>query len=63
VKICCASLEIYFKDNRSLLIVFLDKKQRAEASQRLSNIANGNVLPSTPGLLRTPNFGKPTNES
>ncbi|KAG6865428.1 hypothetical protein C0991_002666 [Blastosporella zonata] len=32
------ALEIYFKDSRSLLIVFLDKKKRSEIDQRLLSI-------------------------
>ena len=53
------SLEIYFKDSRSLLMVFLDKKRRLEWNHRLSSI----VLPGgpdalTPGLLKTPLLGK-----
>ncbi|KAG6889353.1 hypothetical protein C0992_005581 [Termitomyces sp. T32_za158] len=32
------ALEIYFKDSRSLLIVFLDKKKKTEINQRLSSI-------------------------
>ena len=31
-------LEIYFKDSRSLLVVFLEKRQRLEMSDRLSTI-------------------------
>lgn len=31
-------LEIYFKDSRSLLVVFLEKRQRLEMSDRLSSI-------------------------
>ncbi|KAJ3575407.1 hypothetical protein NP233_g1115 [Leucocoprinus birnbaumii] len=61
------ALEIYFKDSRSLLIVFLDRRHRAEANHRLSNIINKNTLlhPPTPGLLRTPGIsGKaPTSQS
>ncbi|KAF9449865.1 beach-domain-containing protein [Macrolepiota fuliginosa MF-IS2] len=50
------ALEVYFKDSRSLLMVFLDKKHRSEINHRLSNIINKNAAqhPSTPGLLRTP---------
>lgn len=51
------SLEVYFKDSRSLLMVFLDRKRRSEVNHRLSNIINKNTVqhPSTSsGLLRTP---------
>lgn len=56
------SLEIYFKDSRSLLIVFLDKKHRLEMDQRLSLIvaSRGGSEPLTPGtgIRKTPLFGK-----
>ena len=53
------SLEIYFKDSRSLLIVFLDKKRRLEWNQRLSSIVvRGGPDTITPGLLKTPLLGK-----
>ncbi|KAK0199746.1 beach-domain-containing protein [Desarmillaria ectypa] len=52
------ALEIYFKDSRSLLIVFLDKKKRLDIDQRLSTmINNSNNAPITPGLLITPLLG------
>lgn len=54
------ALEIYFKDSRSLLIVFLTKKQRHDMNQKLSSIVHGNRNPSelTPGLLRSPMLAK-----
>ncbi|KAF5354041.1 hypothetical protein D9756_006953 [Leucocoprinus leucothites] len=60
------ALEIYFKDSRSLLIVFLDRKHRAEANHRLSNIINKNALqyPSTPGCYHLESsFGKDPNDA
>ena len=51
-------LEVYFKDSRSLLVVFLDKERRLSMHQRLSSIIGrfqGEA--TTPGLL-TPMFGK-----
>ena len=56
------SLEIYFKDSRSLLVVFLDKKRRLEMDQRLSvsisyRGASESFTPGT-GLLKTPLLGK-----
>ncbi|KAF8962103.1 beach-domain-containing protein [Flammula alnicola] len=57
------ALEIYFKDSRSLLIVFLDKKRRSELEQRLSTIIGRphSEIGFTPGpqnLQRTPLFGR-----
>ncbi|KIY47744.1 beach-domain-containing protein [Fistulina hepatica ATCC 64428] len=54
------ALELYFKDNRSLLMVFLEQKRRLEIYQRLSaiTISNSIAVPTTPGLLKTPLFGK-----
>lgn len=54
------SLEIYFKDSRSLLIVFLEKKKRSEVDQRLSAIIGRNISDGslTPGLRRTPMLGR-----
>lgn len=54
------ALELYFKDNRSLLIVFIDKRRRTDIHNRLSQISGaGGVAngPTTPALLRTPLFG------
>lgn len=51
---------MYFKDSRSLLVVFVSKHQRESINQRLQNKQAGSNLlaPSTPGLLKTPVFGK-----
>lgn len=53
-------LEIYFKDSRSLLIVFLTKRQRTDANQRLSYTVNDKRSHevATPGLLRSPLIGR-----
>ncbi|KAF8882140.1 hypothetical protein BD779DRAFT_1544178 [Infundibulicybe gibba] len=53
-------LEIYFKDSRSLLVVFLTKQRRSQINQQLSTITTQNslnIIP-TPGILRTPLFGR-----
>ncbi|KAJ7201121.1 beach-domain-containing protein [Mycena pura] len=55
------ALEIYFKDSRSLLVVFLDKQRRRDIDQRLFNIINRHNPPdslplATPGRARTPRF-------
>ncbi|KAJ7337518.1 beach-domain-containing protein [Mycena albidolilacea] len=60
------ALEIYFKDSRSLLIVFLDKDRRRDIDQRLLNIISRfsppDAIAATPGRttsrIRTPRFGK-----
>ncbi|KAJ7700350.1 beach-domain-containing protein [Mycena rosella] len=57
------ALEIYFKDSRSLLVVFLDKQRRRDIDQRLINIVGrfsppDSVPSATPGRMRTPRFGK-----
>ncbi|KAJ8072576.1 beige protein-like 1 [Marasmius tenuissimus] len=52
------ALEIYFKDSRSLLVVFLDKKKRSALEQRLSSIVDKPEPAHTPGILRTPLIGK-----
>ncbi|KAJ7241683.1 beach-domain-containing protein [Mycena haematopus] len=61
------ALEIYFKDSRSLLIVFLDKERRRDIDQRLINIISRysppDAISSTPGratsrMRTTPRFGK-----
>jgi hypothetical protein len=57
------SLEIYFKDSRSLLVVFLDKQRRRDIDQRLLAIVSrytpsDAALSATPGRMRTPRFGK-----
>ena len=52
----CVRLEIYFKDSRSLLIVFLMEQKRAAIDQQLSEIIgrHSSEMPLTPGLPRTP---------
>ncbi|TFK23845.1 beach-domain-containing protein [Coprinopsis marcescibilis] len=53
------ALEIYFKDSRSLLLVFLDKKRRSDVDTRISAIINKNNSDpalSTAGPPRTPMF-------
>ncbi|KAJ7151346.1 beach-domain-containing protein [Mycena crocata] len=57
------ALEIFFKDSRSLLVVFLDKQRRRDIDQRLLNIMSRYTPPdavpsATPGRMRTPRFGK-----
>lgn len=59
------SLEIYFKDSRSLLVVFLDKERRRDIDQRLFHIVSRFTPPdavATPGRatgrVRTPRFQK-----
>ncbi|KAJ6588193.1 beach-domain-containing protein [Mycena capillaripes] len=59
------ALEIYFKDSRSLLVVFLDKERRRDIDQRLFNIVSRFTPPdavATPGRatgrVRTPRFQK-----
>lgn len=51
-----SSLEVYFQDSRSLLLVFLDRKRRTGINHQLSGIISRNAVQhsSTPGLLRTP---------
>ncbi|KAL1717715.1 beach-domain-containing protein, partial [Schizophyllum commune] len=54
------ALELYFKDNRSLLIVFVEKRRRTDIHGRLSHITGTSGVanaPSTPALLRTPLYG------
>ncbi|KAI0049337.1 beach-domain-containing protein [Auriscalpium vulgare] len=52
------ALEIYFRDSRSLLVVFLERGQRVEMDRRLSSVINSRigVDTTTPGL--TPNILK-----
>jgi hypothetical protein len=57
------SFEIYFKDSRFLLIVFLDNKKRADMEQHLSTILGHpySDIAHTPGLAslqRMPIFGE-----
>ncbi|KAJ3720550.1 hypothetical protein C8R42DRAFT_671005 [Lentinula raphanica] len=50
------ALEIYFKDSRSLLVVFIDKQKRSEINQRLTNIVNPTSNHSQ-SVARTPLLG------
>lgn len=52
------ALEIYFKDSRSLLIVFLDKEIRRTMHQKLSRLIVdlGPESNPTPGYMKTPLF-------
>ena len=54
------SLEIYFKDSRSLLVVFLEKKNRLEMEQRLALIVSNRADMQNPSsaLLKTPLLGR-----
>ncbi|KAF8652783.1 hypothetical protein AX16_004175 [Volvariella volvacea WC 439] len=54
------ALEIYFKDSRSLLIVFLDKEKRLSVNHRLNYIISqySAEVAATPSLLKTPLFGR-----
>ncbi|KAH9925795.1 beach-domain-containing protein [Fomitopsis serialis] len=55
-------LEVYFKDSRSLLVVFLEKRQRLEMSDRLSTIMyRYNAEPPTPSpvMLKSPTMLSP----
>lgn len=54
------SIEIYFKDSRSLLLVFLEKKHRQTVHQRLSSVLaiRAAADPHATGLLKTPLFGR-----
>ena len=55
------SLELYFRDSRSLLVVFMAPKKRAELEQRLLSIirklSSDTATPSAPSQ-RNPFFGK-----
>ncbi|KAJ7143646.1 beach-domain-containing protein [Mycena filopes] len=55
------ALEVYFKDSRSLLVVFLDKERRRDIDQRLVRIIGRHNPPdavsATPGRMRTPRYG------
>lgn len=49
------SLEIYFRDGRSLLIIFSDQKHRQNVTKSLDAIIKQfNAEPPTPGLLKSP---------
>lgn len=55
------SLEIYFKDSRSLLVVFLDKAKRQTTTDKLAALLApekylGDTL--TTGLLKSPMMGR-----
>ncbi|OBZ78370.1 Beige 1 [Grifola frondosa] len=53
------ALEIYFRDSRSLLVVFVDKKHRQEITHRLSSIMHHSIPePNTPGFLKSPLVGR-----
>ncbi|KAL4258196.1 Beach-domain-containing protein [Pleurotus pulmonarius] len=57
------ALEIYFKDSRSLLVVFLHKERRSDTYHRLATIISRTTLEvSTPGigsaLLKSPLLGR-----
>lgn len=55
------ALEIYFRDSRSLLIVFLDKKKCADMNLRIATIITSHSasgLGHTPGILKTPVLGR-----
>lgn len=55
-------LEIYFKDSRSLLVVFLEKRQRLEMSDRLSTIMyrySAELPTPSPVMLKSPTMLSP----
>ena len=54
-------LELYFKDNRSFLIVFPDKKRRRDISDKLEGARATRTLPASRSLsilYRTPLIGR-----
>jgi len=53
---CHGRIEIYFQDSISLFLVFLDKKHRQAAHQRLSAVLQRRVSiePQSTTLLRSP---------
>ena len=53
---CYGRIEIYFQDSISLFLVFLDKKNRQVAHQRLSGLLQKRVSiePQSSTLLRSP---------
>lgn len=55
---CHGRIEIYFQDSISLFLVFLDKKHRQLAHQRLSAILQkrASVEPQSSALLKSPGF-------
>ncbi len=53
------SLEIYFRDSRSLLVVFSNRKQRREITGRLSQIiGKTSGDPGSAGLAKSPFVGR-----
>ncbi|KAI0826715.1 beach-domain-containing protein [Trametes gibbosa] len=53
------ALEIYFKDSRSLLVVFVDRKQRQATTKQLGQIIGKlSTDPSTPGAIKSPFVGR-----
>ncbi|KAI0746713.1 beach-domain-containing protein [Daedaleopsis nitida] len=53
------ALEVYFRDSRSLLVVFVDRKQRREMTGRLSQIISRmGGDPGSAGLMKSPFTGK-----
>ncbi|OSD07923.1 beach-domain-containing protein [Trametes coccinea BRFM310] len=53
------ALEIYFRDSRSLLVVFVDRRQRQAMTARLNHIIGRfGPEPLTPGLLKSPFVGR-----
>ncbi|KDQ53971.1 hypothetical protein JAAARDRAFT_61057 [Jaapia argillacea MUCL 33604] len=57
-------LELYFRDSRSLLVVFVDKKNRHSTTSRLSSLISTGASSDqlTPVLMRTPILGKVGNK-
>ncbi|KAH9919489.1 beach-domain-containing protein [Epithele typhae] len=53
------ALELYFRDSRSLLVVFVDRKQRREMTGRLTSIIRSfGGDPGSAGLMKSPFTGK-----
>ncbi|TBU31477.1 beach-domain-containing protein [Dichomitus squalens] len=53
------ALEIYFRDSRSLLVVFVDRKQRREITGRLSHIiSRTGGDPASAGIMKSPFVGR-----
>ncbi|KAH9846387.1 beach-domain-containing protein [Lenzites betulinus] len=53
------ALEIYFRDSRSLLVVFVDRKQRQATTKQLAHMIGKLVTdPSTPGAIKSPFVGR-----
>ncbi len=54
-------LELYFKDSRSLLIVFLDKTKRKDFESRLLTVmgrSNSDISLASGPVIRTPSLAK-----